>query len=142
MRITQKVIKVGVVGCGYWGPNLVRNLKQSSDCHLKLLCDVSEQRLSHMRRLYPDLTTSTNFQDLLNDREIDAVVIATPVRFHYDMAKAAFGFTRSQDRPSLVPASLMSKALRTSAPPESSMIGVAVNAASTGLTVTCIRSRS
>src|SRR6266481_2401844 len=90
MRISQKTtIKVGVVGCGYWGPNLVRNLKQSSDCHLKLLCDVSEQRLSHMRRLYPDLTTTTNFQDLLNDREIDAVVIATPVRFHYDMAKSA-----------------------------------------------------
>src|SRR2546421_2040419 len=88
MRITQKVIKVGVVGCGYWGPNLVRNLKQSSDCHLNLLCDVSEQRLSHMRRLYPDLNTTTNFQDLLNDREIEAVVIATPVRFHYEMAKA------------------------------------------------------
>jgi predicted dehydrogenase len=88
MRITQKTIKVGVVGCGYWGPNLVRNLRQSSDCHLKLLCDVSEQRLSHMRRLYPDLSTTTNFQELLNDREIDAVVIATPVRFHYEMAKA------------------------------------------------------
>src|SRR5215468_11338032 len=90
MRITQKTtIKVGVVGCGYWGPNLVRNLKQSSDCHLKLLCDVSEQRLSHMRRLYPDLSTTTNFQDLLDDREIDAVVIATPVRFHFEMAKSA-----------------------------------------------------
>src|ERR1051326_6137199 len=88
MRINQKIAKVGVVGCGYWGPNLVRNLKQSSDCHLKLLCDVSEQRLSHMRRLYPDLVTTTNFQEILNDREIEAVVIATPVRFHYEMAKA------------------------------------------------------
>src|SRR5580765_8078121 len=88
MRITQPVIKVGVVGCGYWGPTLVRNLRQSSDCHLKILCDVSEQRLSHMRRLYQDLNTTTNFQDLLNDKELDAIAIATPVRFHFEMAKA------------------------------------------------------
>ena len=42
----KKVIKVGVVGCGYWGPNLVRNLRQSPDCHLKVLCDTSETRLA------------------------------------------------------------------------------------------------
>jgi len=88
MRPTKKSVKVGVVGCGYWGPNLVRNLRQASDCTLKLLCDVSEQRLRHMNRIYPDLQTTTRFEDLLQDSEIEAVVIATPVRFHYDMAKA------------------------------------------------------
>jgi predicted dehydrogenase len=85
----KKLLKVGVVGCGYWGPNLVRNLRQASDCNLKLLCDVSEQRLRHMQRLYPDLQTTTQFENILNDAEIEAVVIATPVRFHFDMAKAA-----------------------------------------------------
>jgi predicted dehydrogenase len=89
MRSNKKVLNVGVVGCGYWGPNLVRNFRQSPECNLKVLCDASESRLNHMRRLYPDLGTTTKFDDLLNDSEIDAVVIATPVRFHYTMAKAA-----------------------------------------------------
>jgi predicted dehydrogenase len=89
MRSNKKVLNVGVVGCGYWGPNLVRNFRQSPECNLKVLCDASESRLNHMRRLYPDLGTTTKFEDLLNDSEIDAVVIATPVRFHYTMAKAA-----------------------------------------------------
>ena len=89
MRNNKKVLNVGVVGCGYWGPNLVRNFRQSSSCHLKVLCDASESRLNHMRRLYQDLGTTTKFEDLLNDNELDAVVIATPVRFHYSMAKAA-----------------------------------------------------
>ena len=89
MRNTKKILNVGVVGCGYWGPNLVRNFKQAPDCHLKVLCDASEQRLSHMHRLYPDLATTQKLEDVLNDSQVDAVVIATPVRFHYSMAKAA-----------------------------------------------------
>ena len=88
MKTMKKTIKVGVVGCGYWGPNLIRNLRQSPDCQLKVICDTSEQRLQHMCRLHPDIATTTCFENVLNDAEIDAVVIATPVRFHYDMAKA------------------------------------------------------
>jgi len=89
MKSNNKVIRVGVVGCGYWGPNLIRNLRQSPDCQLRKICDASEQRLKHMRRLYQDVATTTSYDDLLNDPEIDAIVIATPVRFHYSMAKAA-----------------------------------------------------
>lgn len=89
MRNTKKILNVGVVGCGYWGPNLVRNFRQTPDCHLKVLCDASEQRLGHMRRLYPELTMTQKFEDLLQDAQLDAIVIATPVRFHYAMAKAA-----------------------------------------------------
>ena len=85
----SKQIRVGVVGCGYWGPNLIRNLRQSPDCQLKVLCDMSESRLAHMRRLHPEVATTNSFDDLLKDSELDAVVIATPVRFHYEMAKAA-----------------------------------------------------
>lgn len=86
---TKKLINVGVVGCGYWGPNLVRNLRQAADCHLKVLCDTNETRLAHMRRLHPEVGTTQDFSELLNDEELDALVIATPVRFHYEMAKAA-----------------------------------------------------
>src|SRR6516162_4478396 len=89
MKTMERTLRVGVVGCGYWGPNLVRNFRQSADCQLKLLCDSSESRLSHMRRLYPEVAMTNKFEDLLNDRDLDAVVIATPVRFHYTMAKAA-----------------------------------------------------
>lgn len=85
----KKTIKVGLVGCGYWGPNLVRNLRQAPDCVLKTLCDSSESRLNHMRRLYPEITMTNQFSDLLQDSELDAIAIATPVRFHYEMAKAA-----------------------------------------------------
>lgn len=84
----MKTIKVGVVGCGYWGPNLIRNLRQSQGCELKLICDISEERLRHMRRMYPEVATTNRLEDILNDAEIGAVVIASPVRFHYEMAKA------------------------------------------------------
>jgi len=84
----MKTIKVGAIGCGYWGPNLIRNLIQSHGCELKLLCDISEERLGHMRRMYPEVATTNRFEEVLNDAEIGAVVIATPVRFHYEMAKA------------------------------------------------------
>src|SRR6266702_4366807 len=89
MKIIEQTLRIGVVGCGYWGPNLVRNFRQSPDCQLKLLCDSNESRLSHMRRLYPELATTDKFEDLLNDTQLNAVVIATPVGFHYSMAKAA-----------------------------------------------------
>lgn len=89
MKKNDKIIKVGVVGCGYWGPNLVRNLRQAQDCDLKVLCDLNETRLSHMRRLYPEVATTRRFEDLLENPELDALAIATPVRFHHEMAKAA-----------------------------------------------------
>lgn len=88
MSKSRTLCKVGVVGCGYWGPNLARNLRQSGQCEL-ILCDASERRLEHMRRLYPGIATTTQYEALVNDPELDAVVIATPVRFHFPMAKAA-----------------------------------------------------
>src|SRR2546421_4613067 len=88
MKTTQKPTKVGVVGCGYWGPNLIRNFRQAADCQLAVLCDTSEPRLRHMRRLYPEVATTSRFDDLLKDPTIDAIIIATPVRFHHEMGKA------------------------------------------------------
>src|SRR6059058_4404060 len=81
--------RVGVVGCGYWGPNLIRNFRQLPDCNLKLMCDTSEQRLAHLKSLYPEVEGHKDFGHLLNGAELDAVIIATPVRFHYAMAKAS-----------------------------------------------------
>jgi predicted dehydrogenase len=85
----KKPINVGVVGCGYWGPNLVRNFKGLPNCHLKAMCDVSEARLKHMRSLYSDVEGLTDFEHLLNGVGLDAVVVAAPVKHHYSLAKAS-----------------------------------------------------
>jgi predicted dehydrogenase len=82
-------IVVGVVGCGYWGPNLIRNFKGLPNCHLRAVCDVSQARLKHMTSLYPDVEAVTDFGHLLNGVGIDAVVVATPVKHHYALAKAS-----------------------------------------------------
>jgi predicted dehydrogenase len=88
MNTSKDTTKIGVVGCGYWGPNLIRNLRQTPNCELKLVCDTSQTRLNHMQRVHPGIATTTRFEDLLNGADLDAVVIATPVRFHYEMARA------------------------------------------------------
>ena len=85
----KKPINVGVVGCGYWGPNLIRNFRSLSTCHLKAVCDTSAERLSHMRSLYPEVAGCSDYGHLLNGMGLDAVVIATPVRLHYPLAKAS-----------------------------------------------------
>lgn len=86
---TTKPTTVAVVGCGYWGPNLARNLSQTANCQLGYLCDASPARLQHMQKLYPSAKTTPDLAQVIADPAVDAVVVATPVRFHYDMAKAA-----------------------------------------------------
>lgn len=84
-----KRIKVGVVGCGYWGPNLIRNFRSLPDCHLKMMCDLSTSRLKHLKSLYPEVQTETDYNHMLNGVGLDAVVVATGVGTHYPMAKAS-----------------------------------------------------
>ncbi|MBV8273706.1 MAG: Gfo/Idh/MocA family oxidoreductase [Verrucomicrobia bacterium] len=85
----KKPIVVGVVGCGYWGPNLVRNFKGLPNCTLKAMCDTNLARLEHMRSLYSDVEGVTDYEHLLNGVGLDAVVVATPVKHHYALAKAS-----------------------------------------------------
>ncbi|MCU0238933.1 MAG: Gfo/Idh/MocA family oxidoreductase [Pyrinomonadaceae bacterium] len=82
-------IKLGVIGCGYWGPNLIRNFAENEKAEVAWLCDLDEKRLAGFKRRYPTVKTSTNFQDLIDDDNLDAIVIATPVSTHYKFAKAA-----------------------------------------------------
>jgi predicted dehydrogenase len=77
------------VGCGYWGPNLIRNFRALQDCRMKVICDKDVNRLKQLKNLYPDVHTETEFEVLLNDKSLDAIIVATPVRFHYKMAKAS-----------------------------------------------------
>lgn len=84
----KKLINVGVVGCGYWGPNLVRNFRLIPECRLKAMCDLSQDRLRHLHSLYPEVEGITDFQQLLSRDDIDAVCVATSARLHFRMAKA------------------------------------------------------
>src|SRR5260370_42192587 len=83
------MIRVGVIGYGYWGPNLVRNFMEASGSAVVAVCDLREERLLPLRKLYPTLNTGSNFKELMQDPTIDAVVIATPVSSHFDLALAA-----------------------------------------------------
>src|ERR1017187_8091024 len=85
----KKQIKVGVVGCGYWGPNLIRNFRSISDCNLKMMCDLSEQRLAHLKSLYPEVEGATDYNYMLNGVGLEAVIIATSVKTHFPLAKAS-----------------------------------------------------
>jgi predicted dehydrogenase len=85
----KKPIAVGVVGCGYWGPNFIRNLRSFPECRLTVVCDINRDRLSHMQALYPGVDGETDFNRMLARKDLDAVVIATSVRHHFPMAKAS-----------------------------------------------------
>lgn len=85
----SKKIKVGVAGCGYWGPNLIRNFRSLPDCQLKTMCDLNNARLKHLKSLYPEVGSETDYGHMLNGVNLDAVVIATGVNAHYPMAKAS-----------------------------------------------------
>src|ERR1044071_7210190 len=83
------MIRVGVIGYGYWGPNLVRNFMSAPDSAVTRVCDLREERIAPLRKLYPGIKTCSRPEELINDPAIDAVVIATPVSSHFELAMAA-----------------------------------------------------
>src|SRR5881296_4275571 len=83
------MIRTGVIGYGYWGPNIVRNLRSLEGCQLAAVCDQSPAALQRVRQAYPDLPVTRKPYDLLTSPEIDAVAVVTPVSTHFDLAKAA-----------------------------------------------------
>jgi predicted dehydrogenase len=80
------LISVGVVGLGYWGPNLLRALVEQAGVETRYICDLDEQRLRSFARRYPGVTATTRYEDLLSDPQLDAILIATPVFTHYELA--------------------------------------------------------
>jgi predicted dehydrogenase len=82
-------VRVAVVGVGYWGPNLVRNLYELPSAEVVRICDTKSGPLNALQGRYPGLQRTTRFQDLLDDRSIEAIAIATPVSTHYELASQA-----------------------------------------------------
>ena len=85
------MIKLGVIGYGYWGPNLVRNFMEAQGSTVVAVCDLRPERLAMVQNRYPSIRILSNWQELLNDPEIDAIAIATPVSSHFELAMAALG---------------------------------------------------
>ena len=88
-RKRDGIIRVAVVGLGYWGPNLVRCLADLEGAEVGYLCDLSPDVLEHVARRYPSVPCSTDLDDVLEDASIDALAIATPVGTHHRLALAA-----------------------------------------------------
>jgi len=83
------MINVGVIGYGYWGPNMVRNFYANKDAKVVWVCDLSKDRLALVEAGYPTVKTTTDHKDIMKDTGVDAVVISTPVSAHFPLAQEA-----------------------------------------------------
>ncbi len=83
------MIRVGVIGYGYWGPNIVRNLHGLDSTCVEMVCDMSPKALARVRKAYPSVATCSDPAEILTSPTIDAVAVITPVWTHYDLAKKA-----------------------------------------------------
>ena len=83
------MLKVGVIGFGYWGPNIVRNLTVLRETTVKTVCDVSSDATARAKAMYPHLTVCQDYREVTHDPEIEAVAVVTPVSTHYEIARHA-----------------------------------------------------
>src|SRR5262249_60303525 len=83
----MKPITVAVIGCGYWGPNLLRNFAETETADLRWICDTDEERLATMARRYPGAPATTHYQRLLRDPYVDHIANVTPRATHFEIAK-------------------------------------------------------
>src|SRR3990172_13121124 len=83
------MIRIGVIGYGYWGPNIVRNLSSLDGCQIAGVCDQSPTALKRVTKTYPGMPVTTQPSELLTSAQIDAIAIVTPVWTHFELAKAA-----------------------------------------------------
>jgi predicted dehydrogenase len=83
------MVKLGVIGYGYWGPNIVRNFSGHQDCKVVAVCDKNPVALARVLIQHPNVRLMTDADDIVTSSEIDAVAIATPVSSHYELAKKA-----------------------------------------------------
>jgi predicted dehydrogenase/DNA-binding NarL/FixJ family response regulator len=83
------LVRVGVIGYGYWGPNVVRNLQGLENCQLVAICDQNPAGLQRASKLYPGVDMKSDSSELLSSSEIDAIAVVTPVWTHFELAKSA-----------------------------------------------------
>jgi len=89
------MLRIGVIGYGYWGPNIVRNFSAASGSEVGMVCDMNQQTLKKVQNVYPQIDVTTCVDELINSPEIDAVAIATPVFTHHEFAKKSLNAGKS-----------------------------------------------
>ena len=77
--------RLGVVGCGYWGPNLIRNFNENPHTDIRYACDLDLESLNKIKLRYPSVITTRNYHDLLRDKDLQVIAVATPVHTHYKL---------------------------------------------------------
>jgi predicted dehydrogenase len=85
--MTERITTVAQVGCGYWGPNVLRNFSAQPGCWVKFVVEISPERQAYVRATFPKSQVVSDLDTALNDAEIDAVIISTPASSHYELAK-------------------------------------------------------
>lgn len=85
----KEAVGVSIVGVGYWGPNFIRNLSTIPQASIQYICDLDKKQLKKINQLYPGIKTTTKIQDLLKDKKTEGIIIATPVKTHFALAKLA-----------------------------------------------------
>lgn len=83
------MLKFGIIGLGYWGPNLVRNFNLVKDAQVTAVADFDESRIAKIKALYPTVETFSDGDNIINNPNVDAVILATPIKTHYELAKKA-----------------------------------------------------
>ncbi|MDN3688888.1 Gfo/Idh/MocA family protein [Cyclobacterium jeungdonense] len=83
------MVNIGIIGYGYWGPNLVRNFFSANDCRIKSVADARPERLQELNKIFPSIQRESEAENIIFDPGIDAIVIATPVFTHFLLAKKA-----------------------------------------------------
>ena len=83
------MLRIGIVGLGYWGPNFMRNFSNLKDSEVTVICDLNEERLQYAKSFLPDVHTTTNIDEILSKDYVDAVVISTPTKTHHALSKKA-----------------------------------------------------
>src|SRR5947209_20074986 len=90
----SNLVRVGVIGYGYWGPNVVRNLYSLENCQLVTICDKNSDSLRRASRVYPGVELTIDYSEILTSTQIDAIAVVTPVWTHFEMAKAALQYVK------------------------------------------------
>jgi predicted dehydrogenase len=86
---SEVIVKFGVIGYGYWGPNVVRNLDRLDEAEVFAVCDRSAAARKKVAKAYPDVLVTDDSAELMSSPDIDAIAVVTPVWTHYELAKAA-----------------------------------------------------
>src|SRR5882757_6207469 len=85
----KEILRMGVIGYGYWGPNVVRNFHGQEQSRVVAVCDKNPKSLERVRHAFPDMQTANDCEELLTSTDIDAIAIVTPVWTHFELAKKA-----------------------------------------------------